>query len=82
MVIERNRWVRRLLVVQPAVVWPVSFMLWSGGGGLELAAAVVLLWLSTFLCIAGIVVPMRSHQTDRGFNRNCDPGPPGIGSFN
>jgi hypothetical protein len=65
MVIERNRWMRRLLVAQPAVMWSVSFVLWSGGGGLELAAAVILLWASTFLCIAGIVVPMRSHQTPR-----------------
>ncbi|MEV0697383.1 hypothetical protein AB0I53_05615 [Saccharopolyspora sp. NPDC050389] len=65
MVIERNRWVRRLLVVQPVLVWPVSFVLWSGGGGLGLAAAVALLWVSAAICVAGIVVPMRSHQARR-----------------
>ncbi|MCI2424001.1 hypothetical protein MOQ72_42040 [Saccharopolyspora sp. K220] len=65
MVIERNRWVRRLLVAQPVVVWPVSFVLWSGGGGLGLAVAVILLWASAFICIAAIVVPMRNQQTRR-----------------
>lgn len=57
--VERNRWVRRLLVVQPVLVWPVSFVLWSGGDGLGLALAVVLLWVSAAVSVAGIVVPMR-----------------------
>ncbi|GAA4611884.1 hypothetical protein [Saccharopolyspora hordei] len=57
--VERNRWVRRLLVVQPVLVWPVSFVLWSGGDGLGLALAVVLLWGSAAVSVAGIVVPMR-----------------------
>ncbi|MBB5153928.1 hypothetical protein [Saccharopolyspora phatthalungensis] len=65
MVIERNRWVRRLLVVQPTMVWPVSFLLWSDGGDVGLAAAVILLWASAAVCIAGIIVPMRSQQTPR-----------------
>ncbi|PKW13890.1 hypothetical protein [Saccharopolyspora spinosa] len=65
MEIERNRWVRRLLVVQPVLAWPMSFVLWSGGDGLGLAAAVILLWASAAICIAGIVVPMRNHQTPR-----------------
>ena len=57
--VERNRWVRRLLVVQPVLVWPVSFVLWSGGDGLGLALAVVLLAVSAAVSVAGIVVPMR-----------------------
>ncbi|MER7014966.1 hypothetical protein ABT324_26350 [Saccharopolyspora sp. NPDC000359] len=65
MVIERNRWVRRLLVGQPLVGWPVSFVLWSGGGGFGLALAVVLLWVSTAVCVAGIVVPMRGQEARR-----------------
>ncbi|MGP4019508.1 hypothetical protein [Saccharopolyspora sp. 5N708] len=65
MVIERNRWLRRLLVAQPVVVWPVSFLLWSEGGGLRLAVAVILLWASTSTCIAAIVVPMHNQQTRR-----------------
>ncbi|MER7078850.1 hypothetical protein SAMN02982929_06808 [Saccharopolyspora kobensis] len=69
MVIERNRWVRRLLVVQPIVVWPVSFVLWSGGGGLGLALAVVLLWVSAAISVAGIVVPMRGVDRCRDSRR-------------
>ncbi|MDA3624756.1 hypothetical protein [Saccharopolyspora oryzae] len=65
MEVERNRWMRRLLVAQPVVVWPVSFVLWSGGGGLGLALAVFLLWMSAAICVAGIVVPMRGQQSSR-----------------
>lgn len=57
MVIELNRWLRRLLVAQPTLVWPLSFVLWSAGGhGL---VAVILLWLSAIVSIAGIILPMR-----------------------
>ncbi|MDA3648550.1 hypothetical protein LZ318_17355 [Saccharopolyspora indica] len=69
MVIERNRWMRRLLVAQPIVVWPVSFVLWSGGGGLGLALAVVLLWASAAISVAGIVVPMRGVDRCRDSRR-------------
>ncbi|GAA4862437.1 hypothetical protein [Saccharopolyspora cebuensis] len=61
MVIERNRWLRRLLVVQPVVSWSVACLLWAAGGGVGLAVAVVLLWAGTLLCIAGIVVPLRNE---------------------
>lgn len=60
MLIERNRWVRRLLVVQPLVMWPVSMVLWSLGDQLDLALAVVLLWLSASASIAAIVLPMKN----------------------
>ncbi|SFS56987.1 hypothetical protein [Saccharopolyspora flava] len=66
MVIERNRWVRRLLVAQPLVLWPVSVVLWSLGDELDLALAVVLLWLSAAASVAAIVVPMKS-----GSDREC-----------
>ncbi|MER2092009.1 hypothetical protein [Saccharopolyspora rectivirgula] len=65
--IERNRWVRWLLIAQLAVLWPVSLLLWAAGGGLRLAFAVVLLWLGAIACITGIVLPWRSssHTPDR-----------------
>ncbi|GAA2790999.1 hypothetical protein [Saccharopolyspora taberi] len=65
MVIERYRWVRRLLVGQPAVVWPCSWLLWSGGTNIGLAAAVVLLWASALGCVVSIVAPMRRQETRR-----------------
>ncbi|RRO17277.1 hypothetical protein EIL87_10770 [Saccharopolyspora rhizosphaerae] len=61
MVIERNRWLRRLLVAQPVVLWPVSVVLWSLGGELDLALAVLLLWLSAAASVAAIVVPMKRN---------------------
>ncbi|MEV4645279.1 hypothetical protein [Saccharopolyspora sp. NPDC049426] len=63
MLIERNRWVRRLLVVQPLVLWPVSVVLWSLGDELDLALAVVLLWLSASASVAAIVLPMKNDQS-------------------
>ncbi|TDC92440.1 hypothetical protein E1161_13835 [Saccharopolyspora aridisoli] len=63
MLIERNRWVRRLLVVQPSVMWPVSVVLWSLGDELDLALAVVLLWLSASASVAAIVLPMKNDQS-------------------
>ncbi|GAB3679631.1 hypothetical protein [Saccharopolyspora tripterygii] len=60
MLIERNRWTRRLLVVQPLVMWPVSVVLWSLGDELDLALAVVLLWLSASASVAAIVLPMKN----------------------
>lgn len=67
MLIERNRWVRRLLVVQPLVMWPMSMVLWSLGGELDLALAVLLLWLSASASIAAIVLPMK-NDSDRQFH--------------
>lgn len=68
MLIERNRWVRRLLVVQPLVMWPVSMVLWSLGDELDLALAVVLLWLSASASIAAIVVPMKNDPNRQFHN--------------
>lgn len=72
MMIERNRWVRRLLVAQPLVMWPVSVVLWSLGHELDLALAVVLLWLSASASVAAIVLPMKNDQT-RSFHRSEPP---------
>ncbi|MDI2030728.1 hypothetical protein QFW96_18990 [Saccharopolyspora sp. TS4A08] len=72
MVIERNRWVRRLLVVQPLVLWPVSVVLWSLGDELDLALAVVLLWLSAAASVAAIVLPMKNDDSDRDRFRSAE----------
>jgi hypothetical protein len=45
--------------MQLVIAWPCVAWLWSGGGTGRLAAAVTVLWVSTFLCIAGIVLPNR-----------------------
>ena len=72
MLIERYRWVRRLLVAQPLVMWPVSVVLWSLDDELDLALAVVLLWLSASASVAAILLPMKNDQT-RSFHH---PEPP------
>ncbi|MFD0485722.1 hypothetical protein ACFQ0O_00030 [Saccharopolyspora spinosporotrichia] len=64
MVIERYRWVRRLLV-EPVVAWPCSWFLWSSGGGVNLAVAVVLLWASALGSVVAIVAPMRRQEARR-----------------
>jgi hypothetical protein len=73
MVIERNRWVRRLLVAQPALIWPLSFVLWSTGDDLNLAAAVLLLWLSAATTVAAIVRPMHSESDSRSVDDRRTP---------
>lgn len=73
MVIERNRWVRRLLVAQPVVIWPLSFVLWSTNDDLNLAAAVLLLWLSAATTIAAIVRPMYSESDSRPLDDRRSP---------
>ncbi|MFC7341153.1 hypothetical protein [Saccharopolyspora griseoalba] len=71
MVIERNRWVRRFLVAQPALIWPLSFVLWSTGDDLALAAAVLLLWISAAITVAAILRPM--HTGSRPFEDQRTP---------
>lgn len=62
MVIERRRWVRGLLISQPAISWPCSWWAWSGGDAVGLTLAVVLLWTSALLCVYAIVAPLRREQ--------------------
>ena len=71
MVIERNRWVRRFLVAQPSLIWPLSFVLWSTGDDLNLAVAVLLLWLSAATTVAAILRPM--HTDSRPFEQQRSP---------
>ncbi len=62
MVIDRNRWVRGLLVAQPAIVWPCSWVFWLGGSASGLVIAVVLLWVSALTCVFAIVAPVRKQE--------------------
>lgn len=64
MVLERKPWARRLLVFQLAIAWPCSWVLWAAGGAGRLAGAVIVLWLSTAACVAGIVAYRRADHTE------------------
>ncbi|GAB3282423.1 hypothetical protein [Parasphingorhabdus pacifica] len=64
MVIDQKRWVRGLLLAQPVIAWPGAWWVWSPGGGIGLALAVLVLWVSTLLCVFAIVAPLR-RETSR-----------------
>lgn len=76
MVFERNRWVRRLLVAQPALLWPVSFVLWSTNNDYNLVLAVALVWLSACASVMAILRPMYRNYSD-DLHNTCrrDPTP-------
>lgn len=71
MTIERNRWVRRLLVVQPVVIWPLSFVLWSTNNDNNLVLAVLFLWLSASTSITAILRPMYKDRLDDFNGSHC-----------
>lgn len=63
MLIGRYRWLRRILVAQPLIAWPCSWLLWATAGAIHLAGAVIVLWSSTILCVLGILAPQHGHET-------------------
>jgi hypothetical protein len=63
MLIGRHRWLRRVLVAQPLIAWPCSWLLWAAGGAAHLAGAVIVLWSSTILCVTGIIAPQHNRET-------------------
>ncbi len=64
MMLERKPWARRLLIFQLVIAWPFSWVLWARGGAGTLASAVIVLWLSTAACVAGILAYRRAADTD------------------
>lgn len=58
-----RRWLRRVLVAQPAIAWPCSWLLWATGGTAHLAGAVIVLWSSAILCVTGILAPLHNRES-------------------
>lgn len=50
-------------MAQPALAWPLVFLLWLGGTAIGLGFAAVLLWSSALTCVFGITAPGRAERS-------------------